>query len=195
MTELLASPEDLREFLELPAGEGALTSSRATLLLGQVSGLVLSYCHRDRFTVDPAGSGDDGTISELVDGTGSRDLLVARTPLLEVVSVVEDPRGAATELLEGTGFEWSAHGILERIDGSLWRRRFRWYEVLYRAGFEAVPPAVELVVLRVAARAVTNPEGLATESGGGYVSGFAFDETRLPTLAPADRRDLDPYRL
>ncbi len=194
MTELLSTPAALREFLELPAGEGALSDDRANLLLRLISGLVLDYLNRDRLTVETGSGGPEPTV-ELADGTGTTVLLLRGEPVLDVVSVIEDPRGAAAELVDGTDFEWSAKGILRRLGGPCWARRARWYSVTYVPGYEEIPPAVELVVLRLCARAVVNPEGLTSEAEGGYSSGFAFDETRLPHLSRPDRLDLDPYRL
>ncbi len=135
-------------------------------------------------------------VEVLVDGTGGSSLLLPVDHVLDVTAVVEDPRSTALELEVDVAVDWNRDGILTRLDGGTFRRRSRWYSVELSHGLdEHEIDAVKLVVLRVAARAVVNPEGLATESMGGYVSGFAFDETRLPTLAAPDRRDLDRYRV
>jgi hypothetical protein len=183
MAELVTLPE-LCRWLELDDPVDQDEEDRGHLLIEKVSGMVLGYLGRPSLTA---------TVAATVDGSGTRTLLIPGDHLLDVSSVVEDPRDAATELVDGTGFEWSSTGILYRIDGGIFVRRPRWYEVVFEFGLtEPEIDTVKAVVLRVAARTLTNPEGLATESAGGYVSGFAFDATRLSHLADPERRDLDP---
>lgn len=186
MAELLVTADELRDFLDVPVGD--LDDTRAELLIGLISGLVLDHCNRATFTVTV----EPETV--LLDGTGTTVILLPAHPVVEVVEVIEDPRGDATELVEDVDFDWSAKGILTALV-SRWRRRSRWYRVAYRHGYPETPEGVKLIVLRVAARAVTNPEGLATEGTPGYTAGFAFDATRLPTLSAPDRDDLEPYRI
>lgn len=184
----LVTVEELADFLELDAPEAGTDDERRarTVLIPHASGLVLG--HLKRSSLEP----EERTA--LLDGNGSTVLLLPGDRVVDVVEVVEDPRGDATELVDDEHFEWTGAGVLTRLDGSLWRRRARWYDVTFVEGlFPEEIDAVKGVVCRVAARALVNPEGLATESMGGYVSGFAFDETRLPTLAAGDRRDLDRY--
>lgn len=185
--ELLATPAELRTWLELDADDtAALSDERANLILAGPSKAVLGYCRRPTFL------STEDTVR--LDGSGWVDLILPGAPVTAVTAVVEDPDGDATELVVGTDVDFSAHGILRRLNG-YFARRFRWYDVTYTHGFADVPEDVRNVVLRVAARGVSNPEGLATEGVGGYNAGFAFDETRLPTLSAPDRRELDPYRL
>lgn len=186
MTELLATAEDLRIWLELAADDEAeLPATRAELLLEGVSSSVLAYCNRRTFAV----------VEETVrlDGTGSPEILLPGAPVVDLTAVTEDPDDASTDLLALV--EWSEHGILRLTNGGRWVRRFRHYSVTFSHGYAEIPEAVRNTVLRVAARGVSNPEGLATEGTGGYNAGFAFDETRLPVLSPPDRRELDPFRL
>ena len=184
---LLITADHLRSFLEMSDAE--LPTTRAEWIIGGVSGLVLSETGREVVGFR------EQTEVVLMDGLGATQLLVPRFPLLDVPRIVEDPRGAATVLADAVDYTWSADGILERLDGYTFRRRPRWYEVHLEHGYAATPAAVQLVVARVCARAIVNPEALATESAGGYTSGFAFDDTRIVTLAAPDRRDLFPYRV
>lgn len=181
----LATAEELREFLQQTEDE--LPDSRAELILVGVEGLIRDYTGRSFAETDGG--------AELVDGSGTIVMILPGTPVSAVESIVEDPDGAAVELVAGTDFEWSADGILRRLDGGRWFRRFRYYEVTYTRGYDAVPAAVKLVTLRVAARAVVNPEGLTQESAAGWSGGYGFDEARFAALAPPDRRELEPYRL
>jgi len=184
---LLASATELADFLELDAPVGDEVR-RAELLLAGVSGMVLGHLQRPSLeAVEAVG---------LIDGSGTPVMLLPADHIIDVISIVEDPRGAATDLAVDTAFDWNRDGILHRVDGGVWLRRSRWYEVTISYGLSANEiEAVKLVVLRVAARALVNPEGLSQESMGGYSAGFAFDESRLPTLAAPDRRELDLYRV
>lgn len=184
--ELLAEPAELRRWLELDDTDvDALSEERATLLLEGASSSVLAFCKRSTFAEVEA--------EVVLDGNGAFELLLPGAPVVALAAVTEDPAGEALDLLDDV--EWSADGILRRLSGGRFARRFRWYGVTFTHGYPAIPEAVRNVVLRVAARAVGNPEGLATEGVGGYNAGFAFDDTRLPTLSAPDRRELGPFAL
>lgn len=183
--DLLASPEELRLWLGLAADDVAsLSDELATLALEGPSRAVLSYCRRIRFA-----TGED-TVRLAGGGTL---LMLPGAPVTAVATVTEDPDGSATDIT--TSIDWTPEGLLKRLDGGYFAGRTRWYEVTFTHGFPEVPEDVRNIVLRVAARAISNPEGLATEGVGGYNAGFAFDETRLPTLSRPDRLELAPYRL
>jgi hypothetical protein len=183
--ELLASAEELRLWLGLAADdEDSLSDELAEMALQGPSRAVLSYCRRSRLV--------SGTDTVRLAG-GVTILILPGAPVTDVAQVLEDPDGAAVDITSSV--DWTPDGLLSRFDGGYFARRHRWYEVTFTHGYEDIPEDVRNVVLRVAARAVSNPEGLATEGVGGYNAGFAFDETRLPTLSAPDRRELDPYRL
>jgi hypothetical protein len=188
---MLASADDLRSYLGITSID--LADARADLLLAGVSGLVLDYCNRPSFDV---------VTDEVVrlNGSGIPILLLPSFPVQGVTSVVENPDslsgGTPHDLITPTNYiDWSDDGVIERVDGAMFLRRRRWYEVTYSHGYAGVPDSVKLLVLKVSARAVVNPEQLATEAIGTYTVGYAPDETRLPSLSDADRRDLAPYRL
>lgn len=184
--ELLATAEELRLWLDLEANDtDELPTERAELVLEGVSRAVLSYCRRLRFLT--------GTDTVRVSGRGSV-LLLPGWPVTAVTAVVDDPDGDdPTDIVDD--IEWDESGVVSFALGGAFTRRARGYEVTFTHGYPEVPEDVRNVVLRVAARAISNPEGLATEGTGGYNAGFAFDETRLPTLSAPDRRELDEYRL
>lgn len=181
----LATAEELRTFLKLPG----LTDAQADLALGAVSARVRGYTRRSWEAVD----GDEIRLA----GTGAPLLLLPRLPVRALTSLVEDPDGGAVALAV-TGadrlVEWDEDGIVRRIDGGIFPRRLRFYAVTYNHG-EAPPEDVKLVVLRICARAVINPEGLTQENVSGYGSTFGFDTTRLAVLAPADKSELAEYRV
>lgn len=182
---LLATADELRTFLKLPG----LTTAQAELALGAVSARVLGYTRRAWQAVD----GDAIRVA----GTGAPFLLLPKLPVRDLVSLVEDPDGEAVSLdVAGADrlVEWDEDGIVRRIDGGIFARRLRYYAVTYNHG-EAAPADVKLVVLRVCARAVINPEGITQESVSGYGASFGFDTTRLAVLSDADRRELADYRV
>jgi hypothetical protein len=185
--EPLATPAELRLWLGLPDdATEELSDPAAELLIAGVSRQVLAYTRRSSFTTS--------TSTVRVAGTGSSTLILPGWPVSAVTAVVEDPDGAAPgELVDYV--EWSEDGVLELLSGGRWAARRRFYEITFEHGYAEVPEDVRNLVLRVAARAFANPEGLATEGVGGYNAGFAFDDTRLPTLSAPDRRELEPYVL
>lgn len=162
----------------------ALDETRAEHFLRVASGEVRGY----------TGQTFDLVVDDevLLAGNGSTVLLLPELPVLEVTELIEDPRDVATELVDETGFEWSPDGIIRRIDGGVFRRRFRWYAITYDHGFEATPEDVLGVVLRVAARGLENPLGLRSETIGRYSYTVSGENAGIGLYAP-DRRELDPY--
>jgi hypothetical protein len=181
----LASPAELRSYVQIPD----LPDDACSLALAGISGLVRGYTGRAFAPV----AGEVGRL----DGSGSRSLLLPKLPVVDVTDVVEDPDGGARALAVGSVVEWSTDGILRRLDGGIFARRLRWYVVTYDHGDATADELarVKLIVLRIAARALVNPEGLTQENVSGYGSTFGFDETRLATLAGPDRRELDEFRV
>jgi hypothetical protein len=188
VAELLGSAAELRTLLDLEEDE--LPDRRAEELLELVSGAVLAHCGRESFLVT------DEPVEALLDGSGSSVMLLRNWPIVDVTVVEEDPRDVygTTTLEDDVDFEWSADGILTRRNGARWVRRARWYRIEYRFGFEEVPAAVKSVVLRAAARAAVNPEGLVQESLAGYAAGYG-GEHRSTALSAVDRAELAPFAL
>lgn len=181
MAALLATADELREFLD----NEDLDTDRVELLLSLASGLVRNYT---------------GQLFDLVadeeltlDGNGTPVLLLPEMPVAAVTAVVEDPRGDAVALVDDTDFEWSEKGILTRL-GGCWRRRARWYTVTYSHGYAETPPDVKGVVLRVAARGVSNPEGIRQETIGSYSYSFGGSDAVGIVLFGPDMRELGSYR-
>lgn len=178
----LASVEALRLFLDDPT----LDETRAALLLDVASGEVRAFCGQSFDAVT-----DDEVI---LDGTGTRVVMLPELPVL-AVSVVELGPGGARDELAGPeaarpAWEWSENGVLRRIDGAVWRRRFRWLRVIYSHGFDPIPDELVGVVLRVAARGVDNPEGTRQEALGRYSYTAAGESAGLGLFGP-DRATLE----
>lgn len=181
MPNLLASVEELRLFLDDPT----IDEDRATFLLTTASGEVRAA----------TGLLFDWTEGDVVtlDGPGTTVLLLPEVPVAAVISVVEHPgRSSELELLEDDSFDWSADGLLQRIDGARFSRRYRSYAVTYDHGFETIPDEVKAVVLRAAARPLNNPDNVRSETLGRYSYTLA-GETAGVGLFSADLDTLAPY--
>lgn len=178
----LASVEALRLFLDDPT----LPEERAALLLNIASGEVRAFCGQsfDLVTDDEA----------ILDGTGTRVVTLPELPVLDVSLIEEGAGGARTELAgpEATrpAWEWSEDGVLRRIDGAVWRRRFRWLRAVYSHGFDPIPDELVGVVLRVAARGADNPEGIRQEALGRYSYTAAGESAGIGLFGP-DRATLE----
>lgn len=180
---LLASVDDLRAFMD----DETIEEARAELLLrvasGEVraaTGLGFTYVEGDVF---------------LLDGSGGREMLLPTAPVAGVVSLVEAPgRDLELELEEDDHFEWSSDGILRRLDGGIFRRRFRYYRAVVDHGFEEIPPEVVGVVLRAAGRTLDNPEAMRQETIGRYSYTKAGEAAGVGLYAP-DLADLAPYMI
>lgn len=186
MPELLATVAELRTFLDDPT----LDEERAGLFLRIASGEVRGYTGQLFDYVE-----DDTAI---LNGRGTKVLLLPELPVLAVTELLEayatgDEAAIDGPLADKPVWEWDEDGIIERIDGGVFRRRRRWYRVIYDHGYETVPDEVKSVVLRAAGRAFENPEGIRQETLGRYSYTLAGEQAGIGLYAP-DRRDLDPYR-
>lgn len=176
----LATIEELRNFLD----DQEIPDAQGNLMLDAASGLARSY----------TGQVFDAVADDVVllDGSGTGVLLLPQVPVTDVAALVEDPRGAARALIEGTDFEWSADGILRSL-GAPFALRFRWYEATNSHGYAAIPDGLKAIVLRVAARGVTNPEALRQETIGRYAWTAGGETAGLGLYAP-DLRELDAFK-
>lgn len=181
MPDLLVTAAELRSYLDLE--EADLADARAELIIGGVGGLVRAYTNQLLDVV----AADTVTL----DGTGTDVLLLPELPVTDVTAVTDD----GDALAEADNWAWTDTGILWRLGGNVWTAGRGRYEVTYDHGHATIPDAIRMVVLRVAARAVNNPEGLTQEGLGGYTAGYGFDSSRFAGLSDADRRELDPYRV
>lgn len=184
MPELLATKAELDLHLD-----DTLDAEAAAHFLRIASGEVRAYTGNLFDFVE-----DDVVI---LNGTGSSVLLLPEAPVSAVTEVLE-AAGRTTEaalagpLETSPVWEWDDDGVLERIDGGVFARRRRWYQVTYDHGFAAVPDEVKAVVLAAAARAIRNPEGLRQETLGRYSYTVAGESAGVGLYGP-EREVLDPY--
>jgi len=181
---LLATPAQLALFLDADVDE-----ERANQLLAVASGEVractgqwLSWVENDVVRLD---------------GEGSDVLLLPEVPVAAVVSVIEG-HGDGT-VLDGPDdaspvWEWNTDGILRRLDGAHFARRFRWYRVVYDHGWDPIPDEIVGVVLRAAGRALENPEGIRQETLGRYSYTLAGEQAGVGLYGP-ERDTLALYSL
>ncbi len=170
------------------ANEAALTSLAADLI-EQASETVDLYCGRD-FALHE-------DVAERYDGSGRRRLRLRGHPIVAVASVEVDgvtlADGDEYVVLEGPG-------ILERVDGTLWRRGRRNVSVVYTYGFTTPPGAIVSIVEDLDVWALTHAarnratKGASSMSMDGY--SVAYSElSRLMVLAPEQMQVLDRYRV
>jgi hypothetical protein len=173
MPEALATVDELRLFLGDPVD---YDHDVAELYLRLASDEVRAATGR---------SFDAVTSTVDVDGSGTAALLLPDPPVTDVISVVADPLGAA-DTIAPAAYEWSRTGILRLLPGwGFFARRYGFYRVTYAHGFAEIPGVVTEVVLRMAARTMSNPEGLKQEALGRY-SFTRAGETGGIGLLPAD---------
>lgn len=186
MAGLLATVAELRAFLDDPT----LDEERAEHFLRIASGEVRGYTGQLFDLVE-----DDEVV---LNGRGTKVLLLPELPVLAVTEVLEgygtaDATAIAGPLAGSPVYEWDEDGVLERIDGGVFRRRRRWYRITYDHGYEVIPDDVNGVVLRAAGRAFDSPEGLRQETLGRYSYTRAGEAAGIGLYGP-DRDELDPYR-
>lgn len=187
----LATPAELGLYLEETIADD---DARALLLLDVAEGEVRTYTGNGFALVT-----DD---EQILDGRGTAVLLLPRIPVTAVSEVVElaHPANPADAVLVAPGasvgaYEWNEDGILRRIDGGVFYRRFRGYRVTYDHGLAPeLLAGVKAVVLRVAARAFENPDGTRQEALGRYSYTLAGDQAGVG-LYDADRKELEPYMI
>ncbi len=122
----------------------------------------------------------------ILDGSGTRVLLLPAWPVTEVASVEVDEEA----LVEGEDFAWSATGELRKLTG-LWPATLRSVSVTYSHGYSPVPAAIVGVVASLAARMYDSPIAVKQESIGGYSVTYAGGGA---TFQAAELLILDRYK-
>jgi len=159
--------------------------SRAALALELASGAVRAYCGWDLAR--------ENTVFEMEGGGGA----ILTLPTLELIDVTEIRiDGVVQELdlpvTEYGRITWWKKGQLYRHAG--WPPNVP-IEVVALHGYDPVPDLVKLVTLDLAARRVTNPEGLVSASTGQVSRTWASGSAGSSDLSALHERLLDRYRL
>lgn len=121
----------------------------------------------------------------VLDGSGTKVLLLPAFPVTEVTSVLVDG-----DALDGDDYEWSKTGELRRR-GS-WPAALRSVEVTYSHGYAAVPAVIVAVVSALAGRIYGTPLTVRQESMGSY--SVTYSGNGGPSLQAAELMMLDAYR-
>jgi hypothetical protein len=180
-----ATSAELRLYLRHTEPFTPEEEDQAELLLDLATGAVEEECGQSLWS---------STDTVLLDGTGTRKLVLPRWPVTAVTAVTLTDDG--TVLAEGTDrdYTWSASGILYRR-GSCWPCEPQAVEATVTAGLPAAPDGVRRIVLRLAAQAWNNPAGtIASETLGDHAVTYATPAEAGMELTDADRRTLGAYR-
>lgn len=136
----------------------------------------------------------DDTVT--LDGTGRSVLFLPETPVTEVTSITV--AGTALAYVSGNyEFTWTPAGMVGRR-GVSWGTEPQSIVVVYSHGYATIPDDVRSVCLSVAARGMSNPLGLRSESVGSYSYSVAVPATGVPTglsLNDAEQDMLRSYRV
>jgi hypothetical protein len=124
------------------------------------------------------------TESMVLDGTGSRELLIPSGLVLDVMQCTNAGQDVTDQV------EWSEKGVLTLRTG--WTDRSRGIRLLVLHGYEEAPD-VAGVIASVASRAAMNPSGALTSQRAG-TQGFNMVAGSIP-LMEAEKDQLAPYRL
>lgn len=168
-----ASLDDLNAIL----GQ-SIDETLGELVLDLASGAIRSWTRQSFDYVE------DDTIS--VSGNWDTILVLPERPVAAITSISVDAEELDTD-------SW-------RLDGDVLYRTARWggpkvtVEVVYTHGYEILPDDIRGFCLRLAARWLTNPQGLRTESIGTYSVGFGGDITGA-LVAESEWRELGRYRI
>lgn len=119
----------------------------------------------------------------VLDGSGTRALLLPEFPVTEVSSVELD--GVA---LAASEYQWSADGYLRRA-GSVWPADLRNIEVTYTHGYATLPTLIVSMTAKLAARLYQVPASVRQETIGSYSTSYVS-----PTLQADELALLDRYR-
>ena len=173
---MLATVADLAALLRKEIDE---EDTSAIAALETASAFVEAYLGQEIALVE-----DDEIV---LDGTGTRVLLLPSYPVTDVAEVLVDEEA----LVEGTDYEWSKTGELRRL-GQRWPTSLRSIEVTYSHGYATVPAAIVGVVAAVAGRIYDAPLTVRQESIGGY--SVTYNGNGGASFQAAEMVVLDRYR-
>lgn len=175
----LVSPDELRTYLQRDLDEDV-----AALAVASASGIVRDFCRWPISTEE---------VTFTLDGSGTTML---NLPTLRLVSVdavrIDGTEIAAAVPTVSDGYTWSERGQVYLAAG--WPARLRCIEVDCVHGYDSTPDTVRAVVLVLAVRAATNPEGLRSKTIGGISKSFVF-ETMRGDLSELQMAQIGGYRL
>jgi hypothetical protein len=173
---MLATTDDLGALLRREIDE---EDASAIAALDTASAFVEAYLGQPVELVE-----DDELI---LDGSGTRVILLPAWPVTEVSSVTVDEEA----LVEGEDFSWSRTGELRSLRGS-WPSTLRSVEVVYSHGWVTIPTAIVGVVAAVAGRLYDSPLAVRQETMGSYSVTYAASGGLV--IQAAEQMVLDTFK-
>ena len=171
-----ATPDELAVWMGLDGFTDAQTA-RAELLLGVAQGLVDDELGQNL---------EVATETVTLRGTGTKELVLPRWPVLLVASVqVQDD---ALPLVVGEDFTWDRSGVLTRKCG-IWQRHLD-VTVANTAGHNPIPESARGVVLGLVSGIWDNAKSKKSERLGDYQVTWAREQMALSTN---DKKSLSRY--
>lgn len=128
-----------------------------------------------------------------LDGRGGTQRVLPCSRVVDVASVVEN----GVTLVEGTDFDWSSDGILDRLGGAWWTRKRRGIVAMVSHGYATLPADLNLLAMQVAGRGWDSPLPRAREQAGQVSVQYAIsqDGTMVGVeLTEPDKLRLKAYR-
>jgi len=98
----------------------------------------------------------------VLDGNGTRVLLLPETPVSDVATVEVDG-----EELDPDDYQWSADGYLRKLNGT-WPTDLRSIEVTYTHGYATIPALIVSITAKLAGRMLDVPAAVRQETIGAY---------------------------
>lgn len=183
-----ATPADLASLMQVPS----VDTATAQLILDMVADSMDDWCGQSLAQQDIAGL--------LIDGTGAAEFVLPGFPVNSVASIeILGADGTWTLLADGVDYTWSSSGVVERRwphgqPGSLvvppWPAGRSSIRVAYNRGVGTVKASVKGVNLSVAARLMTNPDGLLSEQIGAMQLRYAAKAAGIE-FSPVEQGVLD----
>jgi hypothetical protein len=155
-----------------------LDRATAELALQAASGVVREFC---------GWSISEETTTFVADGSGTTLLRLPTMKLTDVAEIRVDDA-----VIDPDEYRWNTGGLIQRTLG--WPRLFRCVQVDATHGYPVIPDAVRAVVLSLAARYYTNPDGLRSKTVG-QISRTYVIETMRGDLAQLEMALIGGYRL
>jgi hypothetical protein len=181
----LATPEAFAAFRGVTYDP---TDVQAILALSNAEALVRTYCDQS-FDLE-----EDDIV--LLDGTGTRSLLLPQLPAIGVTSVSTFDDDDIETQLDPTDYVLAGdNGILWRTHRDAWPRGIQNISVTYDHGFETLPSDLLNAIMVIASRGLSSSAGgeVQAEAIGTYSVTYA-DSTSGGGLQDGERLVLDRYR-
>lgn len=193
----IITDSDLASFLNQPSLVG---NAQAILSASLASALIADYLQNEGLTTGVVTYTD-----RILDGPARRSavFLLPGYPVTDLAKVeVQWPwQPAVWTVIDPLTYRWNATGLVSRnlrADATQpgwhwWPRWIKSIRVTYSAGQASVPLSVKAVTLGVAARALTNPTGLLSETIGDYQIQYGAAHSSWMQLDPAELSILSSY--